>query len=121
METGIVGSKKLGIDKLLVVVLFMASFFSFLGKLFEGGTFNPTALGSGLMLFGEAKDFISSLKEGYQQALDLDEEEKNELNKRVSEKFSISNKEAEALIERSFNTLTSIFVGVLDWKKYTSK
>lgn len=107
--------KKLGTANLIFLLTFLIVIAKKVEEAGEDGKLSRAEL-IGIIWFALMNGGLvamNKLSDAGQEVLDLDEEEKQEVNLHFKEKFELSNKETEILVENVFGLLLQIFSFVL--------
>jgi hypothetical protein len=113
-------AEKLGIDKLKLVLGLGFSFGEQIGLALEDGKINFADLPGFIGVFAQVQPVIAEGKEALAQALDLDAEERTELNAWAQAEFDIANDAVEAKVEAALDLAISVLVAYGVFKPKTA-
>lgn len=108
---------KLGIDKVKLVLGLGVAFGQQIEAAGEDGKFNWQDIPGFIPVFLKIQPVVEAGKEAAAQALDLDQDERNELNDWAEKEFNIKNDEVEAKVESALDLAISFLVAYAVWKK----
>ena len=103
--------KKLGTANLIFFLTFLIAIAMKVKEAGEDGKYSKSEI-MGIIWFALMNgglNAVNRLSDAGKEALDLDEEEKVEINAHFQKEFELSNKETEALVENSFGLLVQVF------------